>query len=250
MSDYLQIARAYLRGTTVVVWYVLFLLLLVASAFEGELAHNQATFGDVLSSKSYMAMFTYFNACLLGVLLGDNIAHPWASVMPHYRKKHLVVTSLIALLFLGMPMLSLALVGTSDIAPTSVAMIFLTCSAAGLWTLYHPIVGGVLALPFLIFVMASPSSSPALAAFLAGTTPISSTILIAISLITIAAFAWRLLTLNEDKLEYANARIWGDLLCGRRQITASSQSRSPPVSLLHRLTDERSMRTPMRWKER
>jgi len=73
---------------------------------------------------------------------------------------------LIALCFLGIPMFAMEFVGTSDIAPTSVAVIFLTCLAAGLWTLHHPLLG-VLAFPFLVFVMARSSSSPALAAFLA-----------------------------------------------------------------------------------
>ena len=91
MGDYLRIARAYLSGTTAAVWCFMFLCLLSVSADVGELARNQGgILGGVLSRKSYMAMFAYFNACLLGVLLRDNIAHPWASVLPHYRKKHLL----------------------------------------------------------------------------------------------------------------------------------------------------------------
>ncbi len=164
-----------------------------------------------------MAMFAYFNACLLGVLLRDNIAHPWASVLPHYRKKHLLVTTLIALFFLGIPMFSMEFVGTSDIAPTSVAVIFLTCLAAGLWTLHHPVLG-VLAFPFLVFAMAPSSSSPELAAFLAGTNPATSAALVFISLLALWALAWRLLALNEDMFEYAIARVWGDFLRGRGQI--------------------------------
>src|SRR6266849_3853838 len=157
MSDYLRIARVYLRGTTAAVWCFLFIALLSGSAFDGELARNQGvSLGGVLSRKSYMAMFAYFNACVLGVLLRDNIAHSWASVLPHYRNKHLLVTTLIALFFLAIPMFSMEFVGTSDIAPTSVAVIFLTCLAAGLWTLHHPVLG-VLVFPFLVFVM-SPSS--------------------------------------------------------------------------------------------
>src|SRR5215470_6523030 len=152
-----------------------------------------------------MAMFAYFNACVLGVLLRDNIAHPWASVLPHYRKKHLLVTTLIALLFLGIPMFSMEFVGTSDIAPTSVAVIFLTCLAAGLWTLHHPLLG-FLALPFLVFVFA-PSSSAGLAAFLAGTTPATSATLLFISLAALLALAWRLLVLKEETLEYQVARV-------------------------------------------
>ena len=70
-----------------------------------------------------------------------------------YRKKHLLVTTLIALFFLAIPMFSMEFVGTSDIAPTSVAVIFLTCLAAGLWTLQNPVLG-VLAYPFLVFVTA------------------------------------------------------------------------------------------------
>ena len=170
MGDYLRIARAYLCGTTAAVWCFMFFCLLFFSAVGEELARHQGAIllGGALSRKSYMAMFAYFNACLLGVLLRDNMAHTWASVLPHYRKKHLLVTTLIALFFLGIPMFSMEFVGTSDIAPTSVAVIFLTCLAAGLWTLHHPILGGVLALPFLVFVMAPSSSSPELAAFLAG----------------------------------------------------------------------------------
>jgi hypothetical protein len=215
MGDYLRIARAYLSGTAAAVWCFMFICLFTFSAVEGELARNQAgILGGVLSRKSYMAMFAYFNACLLGVLLRDNIAHPWASVLPRYRKKHLLVTTLIALFFLGIPLFSLEFVGTSDIAPTSVAVIFLTCLAAGLWTLHHPVLG-VLALPFLIFAFAHSSSSPELAAFLAGTNPAASAALVFISLLALCALAWRLLALNEDMFEYAIARMWGDLLRGR-----------------------------------
>ncbi len=172
--------------------------------------------GGVLSRKSSLAMFAYFNACLLGVLLRDNIAHPWASVLPRYRQKHLLVTMLIALCFLGIPMFGMEFVGTSDIAPTSVAVIFLTCLAAGLWTLHHPLLG-VLAFPFLVFVMARSSSSPALAAFLAGTNPAASAALGFMSLLALGAFAWRLLALKEGMFEYAMARLWGDVLRGRGQ---------------------------------
>jgi hypothetical protein len=218
MGDYLRIARAYLSRTAAAVWCFMFLCLLAVSAGVGELARNQGGMhGGVLSRKSYMAMFAYFNACLLGVLLRDNIAHPWASVLPHYRKKHLLVTTLIALFFLAIPMFSMGFVGTSDIAPTSVAVIFLTCLAAGLWTLHHP-VAGVLAFPFLVFAMARSSSSPELAAFLAGTSPATSAALVFISLLALCALAWRLLALNEDMFEYAIARVWGDLLRGRGQI--------------------------------
>ena len=136
---------------------------------------------------------------VLGVLLRDNIAHPWASVLPHYRKKHLLVTTLIALFFLGIPMFSMEFVGTSDIAPTSVAVIFLTCLAAGLWTLHHPVLG-FLAFPFLVFAMAPSSSSPDLAAFLAGTNPAASAALVFMSLLALWALAWRLLALNEDSV--------------------------------------------------
>ena len=218
MGDYLRIARAYLCGTAAAVWCFMFLCLLFYSAVGEELARNQGgILGGVLSRKSYMAMFAYFNACLLGVLLRDNIAHPWASVLPHYRKKHLLVTTLIALFFLAIPMFSMEFVGTSDIAPTSVAVIFLTCLAAGLWTLHHPVLGGVLAFPFLVFAMAPSSSSPELAAFLAGTNPATSAALVFISLLALWALAWRLLALNEDMFEYAIARVWGDLLRGRGQ---------------------------------
>ncbi|WP_202799983.1 hypothetical protein [Schlesneria paludicola] len=161
-----------------------------------------------------MAMFAYFNACLLGIYLRDNIAHPWASVLPNYRKKHLLVTTLIALLFLGIPMFLMELVGASDVAPTSVAVIFLTCLAAGLWT---PIVG-VLAFPFLGFVMTPSSSFPQLADFLAGRTPVTSAALVFISLLALWAFAWRLLVLNEEMVEYAFSRLYGDLLRGRSEI--------------------------------
>ena len=128
MGDYLRIARAYLCGTAAAVWCFMFLCLLGVSATNvEELARNQGgMLVGVLSRKSYMAMFVYFNACLLGVLLRDNIAHPWASVLPHYRKKHLVVATLITLHFLGIPMFSMEFVGTSDIAPTSVAVCWST----------------------------------------------------------------------------------------------------------------------------
>lgn len=209
MGDYLRIARAYLSRTAAAVWCVMFLGLLAFSAVEGELARNQGGIpGGVISRKSYMAMFAYVNACLLGVLLRDNIAHPWASVLPHYRQKHLLVTTLIALFFLGIPMFSMEFVGTSDVAPTSVAVIFLTCLAAGLWTLHHPLVGVVLAVPFFVFAMAHSS-------FLAGTNPATSAALVFMSLLALWALAWRLLALNEDMFEYAVARMWGDLLRGR-----------------------------------
>jgi hypothetical protein len=215
MGNYLRIARAYLHGTSAVVWCFLFLCLLIFSAVEGELARHQGgILGGVLSRKSYMAMFAYFNACLLGVLLRDNIAHPWASVLPHCPRKHLLVTALIALFFLGIPMFSMEFVGTSDIAPTSVAVIFLTCLAAGLWTLHHPLLG-FLAFPFLVFVYARSSSSPTLAAFLAGTNPAISAALVFMSLLALWALAWRLLALNEEMIEYAIARGWGDFLRGR-----------------------------------
>jgi hypothetical protein len=215
MGDYLRIARAYLSGTAAAVWCFMFLCLLTVSAGALELARNQGgILGGVPSRNLYMVMFAYFNACVLGVLLGDNIAHPWASVLPHYRKKHLLVTTLIALFFLGIPMFSMEIVGTSDIAPTSVAVIFLTCLAAGLWTPHHPVLG-VLAFSFLVFVLAPSSSSPKPAAFLAGTNPATSTALVFISLLALWALAWRLLALNEDRLEYAIARFWGDLLRGR-----------------------------------
>src|SRR5436190_15607170 len=220
MGDYLRIARAYLRGTTAAVWCFMSLccLLGVSATNVEELARNQGgILVGVLSRKAYLAMFAFFNACLLGVLLRDNIAHPWASVLPHYRQKHLLVTTLIALFFLAIPMYSMEFVGTSDIAPTSVAVIFLTCLAAGLWTLHHPVLG-VLAFPFLVFVLAPSSSSPQLAAFLAGTNPATSAALVFMSLLALWALAWRLLALNEDMSEYAIARVWGDLLRGRGQI--------------------------------
>src|SRR5438876_3635348 len=106
-------------------------------------------------------------------------------------------------------MFSMEFVGTSDVAPTSVAAIFLTCLAAGLWTLHHPLLG-VLAFPFLVFAMAPSSSSPELAAFLAGTNPVASAALVFISLVALGALAWRLLALNEGMFEYAMARLWGD----------------------------------------
>ncbi len=217
MSDYLQIARAYLGRTTAWVWCFLFLCLVMVSVDVQELAGKPgAGFGGILSRKSYLAMFAYFNACLLGVLLRDNIAHPWATLLPNYRRKHLLVTAFIALLFLAIPMLAMEFVGASDVAPTSVAVIFLTCLAAGLWTLHHPALG-FLAFPFLIFVTARSSPSSALGAFLAGTTPVASATLAILSLLALWLLAQRLLVFNEEMLEYATARLWGDLLRGRGQ---------------------------------
>lgn len=229
MGDYLRIARAYLRRTTLAVWCFFFLCLLMVSADVGDtIARNQGgVLGGVLSRKSYLAMFAYFNACLLGVLLRDNIAHTWASVLPHYRQKHLLVTALIALFFLGIPMFSMEFVGTSDIATLSVAVIFLTCLAAGLWTLHHPALG-VLAVPFLVFAMAPSSSSPGLAAFLAGTHPAASAALVFISLLALWVLAWRLLALNEDRVaEYSLARLWGGFLRGRGVQTFPGQFGHP-----------------------
>jgi hypothetical protein len=218
MRNYLRIAKVYLRGPAAAVWLFMFVCLLAESVAEsnGDLARQQGgVLGGIHSRKACMAMFAYFNACLLGVILRDSIAHPWASVLPHYRKKHLLVTTLIALFFLGIPMFSMELVGTSDIAPTSIAVIFLTCLAAGLWTLHHPLLG-FLAFPFLAFVMV-PSSSPALAGFLAGKTPATSAALVFISLLALWTFAWRLLALNEGMFDHAIARVWGDCLRGRGQ---------------------------------
>jgi hypothetical protein len=76
---------------------------------------------------------------------------------------------------------------------------------------------GFLAFPFLAFAMTPSSSSPELAAFLAGTKPATSAAFAFISLLALWAFAWRLLALNEDMFEYAMARVWGDLLRGRGQ---------------------------------
>ena len=221
MGDYLRIARAYLSGTAVAVWCLMLFCLMtfvfgeVVSTFEGEIARNPGgILGGVFSRKSYLAMFVYFNACVLGVLLRDNIAHPWASVLPHYRRKHLLVAALIALVFLAIPVFVMEFAGTSDIAPTSVAVIFLTCLAAGLWTLHHPLLG-VLAFPFLAFATARPSSSPMLASFLAGTSPSASAAFVVIDLLAFWVLARRLLALNEEMLEFAIARVWGDLLRGR-----------------------------------
>lgn len=220
MGDYLRIARCYLTGTTAAVWCFLFFCLLMVSADSGEIARNQGgILGGVLSRKSYLAMFAFFNASLLGVLLRDNIAHPWASVVPRYRRKHLLVASLIAVLFLAIPMFLMQFVGASDIAPTSVAVIFLACLATGLWMLQHPALG-ILAIPFLAFAMVPSSSSPGLAAFLAGTNLVASAVLGFLSLVALGALAWRLLELNEEMFEYANARMWGDLLRGRGQAKA------------------------------
>src|SRR5262245_21627221 len=114
MGNYLRIARIYTRGPAAAVWLLMFVCLLVGAAFDGVLARHQGGIhGGVLSRKSSMAMFAYVNACILGVTLRDNIAHPWASVLPHYRKKHLLVTTLIALLFLVVPMFSMEFVGIS-----------------------------------------------------------------------------------------------------------------------------------------
>lgn len=218
MDSYLRIARVYTRGTAAAVWLFLFICLLAISA-NGEIAgrRNVGILGGVLSRKSYLAMFAYFNACVLGVLLRDNIAHPWASVLPHYRKKHLQVAALMALFFLAIPMFSMMFVGTSDIATTSVAVIFLTCLAAGLWQLHHPSTSFLAAI-FLIFVFA-PATDPYLAPFLAGTTPFASAALVFVSLVALWAVTWRLLALNEDTAaEYYVARLWGDFLRGRGQL--------------------------------
>lgn len=215
MGDYWQITRVYLNGKTASLWCFLLLCLLAVSGFGEELERNVGTaMGGVLSKKSYLAMFAYFNACLLGALLRDNLARPWALVMPHYRKKHLLVTAFLAVSLLAIPMLLIAPVGTTDIAWLSVVVIFLTCVAAGLWTLHQPTLG-VLALPFLAFVFTPASSSPLLAAFLAGTSLLTSAMLIFVSLSSLAALAWRLLSFNAESPEYATARVWGDFLRGQ-----------------------------------
>jgi hypothetical protein len=218
MRNYLRIARVYANGPAAVVWLFMFGCLLVEALSEGEPARHQVgIFRGVLSRKSYLAMFAYFNACVLGIILRDNIAHPWASVLPHYRKKHLLAATLIALLFIGIPMFAMEFVGSSDVARMVVAVIFLSCLAAGLWTLHHPSTGFLVAL-FLTFVLAPTSSDPAFARFLAGTNPAASAALIFISLVAIWAFAWRSLVLTEDTFDYALARMWGDLLRRRGQL--------------------------------
>ena len=223
MRNYLRIARVYMGGPAAAVWIFMFVCLLIYSADVGDLARHQGgVLGGLLSKKSYLAMFAYFNACVLGALLRVNFALPWASLFPHYRKKHLVVTTLIALLFLGIPMFSVTFVGTGDIAPTSVTVIFLTCLAAGLWTLNHRAMG-VLAFPFLVFVMVPSSSFPALAGFLAGSNPGASAALAFISLVALGAFAWRLLALKEDMLaENSAARLWSGSFRGRGVWAAAS----------------------------
>lgn len=215
MGDYLRITRAYVCGMTVAVWCFMLLCLLSFCVAADEFARYQASLlGGVLSAKSYMAMFVYFNACVLGVLLRDNLAQPWATVQPHYRQKHLITTTLIALAFLGLPLLLIASVGASDVAPTGVAVIFLTWLAAGLWTLHHPALA-FLVFPFLLFVMLPASFSPLFVALLAGASPVTAAGLIGASLLALAALAWRMLKLDEDGIEYAFARVWGDLLRGR-----------------------------------
>ncbi len=215
MANYLRIARLYTRGAAAAVWLFLLLCLVgVAAGGVRSASHPGGILGGVLSTKSYLAMFAYFNACLLGALLRDNIAHPWASVLPRYRQKHLLVATLVALVFLGLPMGAILVVAHGEVAPVSVAVMFLTFVAAGLWTLHHPAMG-VLAFPFLVFVMAPASSSPALADFLAGTNPAASAALVVLSAVALGAFAWRLLVMNEDALEYPVARVWGALLRGR-----------------------------------
>jgi hypothetical protein len=216
MGNYLLIARAYMRWSAALAWGF-FLLCLLACFLDTSTWYEEKAGNPVLSRKSYVAMFVYFNACVLGVLLRDEIAHPWASVLPHYRQKHLLVTSFIALLLIAIPIVAMMFVGKSDASPMTVAALFLTCLAAGLWTLHHPIMG-ILAIPFLVFVNASSSSDPDLARFLAGANPSVSAALVLISLLALWAFAWRLLAMNEDNvMEYGVARLWGNYLRGRGQ---------------------------------
>lgn len=219
MGNYLRIARVYLRGVTAAVWCFLFLCLLVCLSQYREIAGNQAgILSGILSPKSYLAMFAYFNAWVFGAHLLVNCADPWASVLPQYRQKHLLVAAILALLFLGIPVLSLMWGGTSDIAPLSVATIFLTFFTAGLWTPYHPFMG-FSAFFLLAFVFVPSSSSADFAEFLAGRYPSISVALIFGCLVAIGAFAWRLLALHEEKLAYQMAAVWGALFRGRRKQT-------------------------------
>lgn len=237
MGDYVRITRAHLTGTTIAVWSFLLACLVLITTVDGESASFRSMalpqngfLNGVLSRKSYMAMFAYFNACLWGVLLRDTLAQPWATVVPRYRQKHLVVALVNAILFLAIPMLLLGFVGNRNVALTSIFVIFLTCLSAGLWTLHHPILG-LLALPFLAFTFASSSASPRFTAFLAGQTPLASLGLSLLSLLALGAFAWRMLQFREETLEYVIARVWGDLLRGRSGPVFQGQARAFADSL-------------------
>lgn len=218
MGDYGWIARVYMRGAAMAVWGFTLLSLGMVCAGIGEPASYQGDLhGSDLMRRACIAMFAYFNAGILGILLRDNIAQPWASVLPHFRAKHLSVVAVIALVFLGIPAISTGFLGSSDIAPISMAVIFFACVAAGLWTAHHPFFV-LLTLPFLAFVMAPVSSSSELDAFLAGRSPVISAILGSISIAALGAFVWRILVLKEEMPEYQFARLCGDCFRGRGQI--------------------------------
>ncbi|MBS0265539.1 MAG: hypothetical protein JSS02_26640 [Planctomycetes bacterium] len=222
MSDYVQIARVYLYRPAVAFWVFLLFCLVAQTGGETLVARQtvpppSVAMGGIMSYKSYLAMFVYFNACVLGVMLRDCLARPWATVVPGYRQKHLVVATLLAGVCLGVPLFVLEVVGLGDNCPGSGLVIALTCLAAGLWTMHHPALG-VLAIPFLVFVMARADESPGLAAFLEGNRlGISGTVACG-SLVALGALAWRLLTWTEEGVEYATARVWGDLLRGRKAV--------------------------------
>ena len=201
------------------VWCFFFLCLLGVSAAAEDFARNQGgALSGILSKKTYLAMFAYFNACLLGVQLRYHLTLSGASLRPHYRRKHLLVVSFLILVFLAIPMFLMEWIGTRDVATSSIAVIFCACLSAGLWTLHHPVLG-LLAVPFLAFTMLPPASSPALAAFLAGEYPAASAGVIVVSLVSLCVLAWRLSLLNEEMFEYAFARAWGDLFRGRSSLT-------------------------------
>ena len=219
MSEYIRVSRVYLTKTTIQVWcFLLVSLLAITLTNLEDLAQSQGGFlSGLLSRKSYLAMFSYFNGCVLGALLRSNLAHPWASIVPNYRRTHLIVVSAIAILLVGIPMLSMEVIAESGIALASVAVIFVAGLAAGLWTLHHPLLG-LLAIPFLLFTFAPSESSPALTAFTLGTAPVASACVAGVSLLAIAALAWRVCVMNEEMNEYRTARVWTGFVRGGQSL--------------------------------
>ena len=162
MGDYLRIARVYLRGTAAAVWLFLFLCLLSISANAGD--RGQPRWHPW---RRPFEKIIHGNVCVFQCLSirrpsqrqhGPPVGVRAAALSPEASPGHYAHR----IVFPGDPDVLDGVCGNQRHRPTSVAVIFLTCLAAGLWTLHHPLLG-FLAFPFLAFAMTPSSSNPDLA---------------------------------------------------------------------------------------